>query len=85
MNMPVLHITYPESTLVTGYAAERLAVFSTAAALAGYLRDAGWPHPGAIDVIQGEDVGAPSSLHAAISLVGGSSARNSGTVRALAV
>jgi predicted PhzF superfamily epimerase YddE/YHI9 len=31
---------------------------AAAAALAGYLRDLDWPHGGAIDIIQGEDMGA---------------------------
>lgn len=34
------------------------------AALAGYLRDIGWPHGGRIEVIQGEDMGMRSRLTA---------------------
>ncbi len=37
-----------------------------AAALAGYLRDIGWPHGGVIDILQGEDMGSPSRLRAEI-------------------
>lgn len=51
------------------------------AALGGYLRDTGWPHGGAIDVIQGEDMGARSLLHAEIGPRPGSSIRVSGAVR----
>ncbi len=51
------------------------------AALGGYLRDAGWPHGGAIDVIQGEDMGARSRLRAEIGPAPGSSIRVSGSVR----
>jgi len=51
------------------------------AALAGYLRDLGWPHGGAIDVVQGEDMGMRSRLHADIPAAAGSSIRVSGTVR----
>lgn len=51
------------------------------AALAGYLRDIGWPHGGAIDVVQGEDMGMLSRLHADIGALPGSSIRVSGTAR----
>jgi PhzF family phenazine biosynthesis protein len=53
------------------------------AALAGYLRDLGWPHGGAIDVVQGEDMGMRSRLHADIPAEPGSSIRVSGTARRL--
>jgi PhzF family phenazine biosynthesis protein len=56
---------------------------SGTAALAGYLRDLGWPHGGAIDVVQGEDMGMRSCLHADIDAVPGSSVRVSGTARRL--
>jgi PhzF family phenazine biosynthesis protein len=39
---------------------------AAAAALAGYLRDLSWPHEGAIEIIQGEDMGMPSRLYAEI-------------------
>jgi PhzF family phenazine biosynthesis protein len=51
------------------------------AALAGYLRDLGWPHGGAIDVVQGEDMGMRSRLHADIAEQAGSSIRVAGTAR----
>jgi PhzF family phenazine biosynthesis protein len=47
----------------------------------GYLRDLGWPHGGAIDVVQGEDMGMRSRLRAEIGPVAGSSIRVSGTAR----
>ena len=53
------------------------------AALAGYLRDLGWPHGGAIDVVQGEDMGMRSLLHAEIGPEQGSSIRVSGMARML--
>ena len=53
------------------------------AALAGYLRDLGWPHGGAIDVVQGEDMGMRSRLHAGIPAAPGSSIRVSGSARRL--
>ncbi|KQQ96804.1 PhzF family phenazine biosynthesis protein [Massilia sp. Leaf139] len=51
------------------------------AALAGYLRDIGWPHGGAIDVVQGEDMGMRSRLRAEIGAEAGGSIRVSGTAR----
>jgi PhzF family phenazine biosynthesis protein len=56
---------------------------AASAAFAGYLRDIGWPHGGAIDIVQGEDMGSRSRIHAEFSDVPGSSIRVSGTVRAL--
>jgi PhzF family phenazine biosynthesis protein len=54
---------------------------AAAAAFAGYLRDLGWPHGGAIAIIQGEDMGMRSRLHAEIPPARGESIRVSGTVR----
>ena len=51
------------------------------AALAGYLRDLGWPHGGHIEVVQGEDMGMRSRLRADIAPTPGSSIRVSGTAR----
>ncbi|MFK3736770.1 PhzF family phenazine biosynthesis protein [Massilia sp. TN1-12] len=62
---------------------EDAATGAATAALAGYLRDLGWPHGGAIDVVQGEDMGMRSRLHAAIGAQPGSSIRVSGTARRL--
>ena len=52
-----------------------------AAALAGYLRDLGWPHGGAIEIVQGEDMGARSRLRAEIGPEPGGSIRVSGKAR----
>jgi PhzF family phenazine biosynthesis protein len=54
---------------------------AAAAALAGYLRDLDWPHGGSIDIIQGEDMGAPCHLQVQISDEAGSSIRVSGKAR----
>lgn len=51
------------------------------AAFAGYLRDRHWPHGGAIDIQQGEDMGTPSRLHAEIPAEPGGSIRVSGRAR----
>ncbi|MBW7972647.1 PhzF family phenazine biosynthesis protein [Bradyrhizobium sp. BR 10289] len=60
---------------------EDAATGAAAAALAGYLRDLGWPHGGAIDIVQGEDMGMPSKLRAEISAEPGASIRVSGAAR----
>jgi PhzF family phenazine biosynthesis protein len=57
---------------------------SATAALAGYLRDIGWPHDGAIDIVQGEDMGMRSLLRAELSNTPGGSIRVSGTARVMA-
>jgi len=73
-----LHTRNP---FASGGVYEDPATGAATAALAGYLRDIGWPHGGAIDVVQGEDMGMLSRLHADISPVPGSSIRVSGTAR----
>ncbi|MGH1414166.1 MAG: PhzF family phenazine biosynthesis protein [Pelagimonas sp.] len=54
---------------------------AAAAALAGYLRDMGWPHEGAIEIIQGEDMGSPSRLKVQIPSEPGAPVFVSGEVR----
>lgn len=54
---------------------------AAAAALAGYLRDLGWPHSGAIDILQGEDMGVPSRLRVEITSEPGASILVSGAAR----
>jgi len=54
---------------------------ASTAALAGYLRDLGWPHAGHIDIHQGDDMGMPSRLRAQITNEPGASIRVSGTAR----
>jgi len=54
---------------------------AAAAALGGYLRDLGWPHGSAIEIIQGEDMGMRSRLHVGITPEHSASIRVSGTAR----
>jgi len=54
------------------------------AALAGYLRDIGWPHGGRVEVVQGEDMGMRSRLTAGIGDEPGGSIRVSGSARMMA-
>lgn len=51
------------------------------AAFAGYLRDLHWPHGGIIDLLQGEEMGMASHLHAEIPPEPGSSIRVFGRAR----
>ncbi|MGE6109402.1 PhzF family phenazine biosynthesis protein [Aeromonas sobria] len=60
---------------------EDSATGAATAAFAGYLRDLHWPHGGAIDIVQGEDMGMPSRLRAEIPAQSGSSIRVSGGAR----
>lgn len=54
---------------------------SAAAALAGYLRDLDWPSGGAIEILQGQDMGMPSRLRAEWTPEKGASVRVSGAAR----
>ncbi len=58
---------------------------AAAAAFAGYLRDLGWQHGGAIEIIQGEDMGMPSRLCAEITGEPGASIRVSGNARLISL
>ncbi len=72
---------HTRNPFASGGVYEDPATGAAAAAFAGYLRDIAWPHGGAIDIIQGEDMGHGSRLHADIPRAIGSSIRVSGTVR----
>jgi PhzF family phenazine biosynthesis protein len=73
------------NAFAAGGVVEDPATGAAAAAFAGYLRDIGWPHGGAIDIVQGEDMredmGARSLIRAEIGDAKGSSIRVSGTAR----
>ena len=64
---------------------EDLATGAAAAALAGYLRELGWPHGGAIELRQGDDMGVPCRLHAQITASPGASIRVSGSARVMGI
>lgn len=74
---------HARNAFASGGVYEDPATGAAAAAFAGYLRDLGWPHGGAIDIVQGEDMGMGSHIHAEIGQVPGSSIRVSGTARLL--
>ncbi|TPI76498.1 PhzF family phenazine biosynthesis protein [Mesorhizobium sp. B2-8-9] len=72
---------HTRNPFASGGVYEDPATGAATAAFAGYLRDLGWPHGGAIDIVQGEDMGMRSRLHADIPPAPGSSVRVSGTAR----
>jgi len=72
---------HTRNPFASGGVYEDPATGAASAAFAGYLRDVGWPHGGAIDIIQGEDMGMRSRLHAEIPPTPGSSIRVSGATR----
>ncbi len=72
---------HTRNPFASGGVYEDPATGASTAAFAGYLRDIGWPHGGAIDIVQGEDMGMRSRLHADIPPEIGSSIRVSGTAR----
>ncbi|MGB3311497.1 MAG: PhzF family phenazine biosynthesis protein [Nodosilinea sp.] len=72
---------HTRNPFASGGVYEDPATGAATAALAGYLRDLGWPHGGSIEITQGEDMGMRSRLRAEISPTPGSSIRVSGTAR----
>ena len=72
---------HTRNPFASGGVYEDPATGAATAAFAGYLRDLDWPHGGAIDLVQGEDMGMRSRLHADISATPGGSIRVSGAAR----
>ncbi len=75
------NIFHARNPFASGGVYEDPATGAAAAALAGYLRELEWPHGGAISIIQGEDMGARSKIHATISEQAYASIRVSGDAR----
>jgi PhzF family phenazine biosynthesis protein len=76
-----LNLFHTRNPFASGGVYEDPATGAGTAALAGYLRDIGWPHGGYIEVVQGEDMGIRSRLRAEISPEMGASVRVSGIAR----
>lgn len=72
---------HTRNAFASGGVYEDPATGAATAAFAGYLRDLDWPHGGEIEIIQGEDMGSRSLLHARIPGTRGSSIRVSGSAR----
>ena len=87
--LTIINLVWPETprkfhsrnAFAVGGVIEDPATGAAAAALSGYLRDISWPHGGAIDIVQGEDMGARSLLRAEIGETPGEGIRVSGTTR----
>jgi len=74
---------HTRNPFASGGVYEDPATDAATAAFAGYLRDLDWPHEGAIEILQGEDMGQPSRLYAEIPPAPGGSIRVSGSTRPL--
>ena len=72
------------NAFASGGVLEDPATGAAAAAFAGYLRDAGWPHGGALTIRQGEDMGSPSLIHVTLDNTPGASVQVSGSARPIA-
>ena len=81
VTMETPQLFHVRNAFAAGGVVEDPATGAAAAAFAGYLRDIGWPHGGAIDIVQGEDMGLRSLIRAEIGETAGSSIRVSGTAR----
>jgi len=75
------HLFHTRNPFASGGVYEDPATGAAAAAFAGYLRDLNWPHGGAINIVQGEDMGMRSCLRAEIPPTLGATIRVSGTAR----
>jgi len=74
---------HARNAFASGGVYEDPATGAAAAALAGCLRDIGWPKRDVIYIVQGEDMGMRSRLRAEYSRVKGSSIRVSGIARVM--
>lgn len=74
---------HARNAFASGGVYEDPATGAAAAAFAGYLRDLQWPHAGAIDIVQGEDMGMRSLLRVAIPALAGSAVEVSGVARVM--
>ena len=72
---------HTRNPFASGGVYEDPATGAATAGFAGYLRDLNWPHGGAINIVQGEDMGMRSRLRAEIPPTPGMTIRVSGTAR----
>ena len=78
------NLFHTRNPFASGGVHEDPATGAATAAFAGYLRDSGWMSEGAVDFIQGVDMGQPSRLRAEYSATPNSSIRVSGQTRVMA-
>jgi PhzF family phenazine biosynthesis protein len=72
---------HTRNPFASGGVYEDPATGAASAALGGYLRDIDWPHQGAIEIVQGEDMGCRSLIQVQIPPQRGASIRVAGTTR----
>jgi PhzF family phenazine biosynthesis protein len=72
------------NAFASGGVREDPATGAAAAAFAGYLRDCGWPHGGAFTILQGDDMGAPSTINVRLTDVAGAPVQIAGHARQIA-
>jgi predicted PhzF superfamily epimerase YddE/YHI9 len=77
------NLFHTRNAFASGGVLEDPATGAATAALAGYLRDLGWPHGGRIEVVQGEEMGMRSLITAEFGNETGGSIRVSGSARML--
>lgn len=77
-------VIHARNAFAAGGVYEDPATGAAAAALAGYLRDIGWPGKQEFTILQGEDMGVPSRLMVSFSSRVGESVTVSGEVRNMA-
>ena len=77
------NLFHTRNAFASGGVLEDPATGAATAALAGYLRDLGWPHGGRIDIVQGEDMGMRSLITAEFGNDIGGPIRVSGSARML--
>ena len=74
---------HARNAFAVGGVVEDPATGAAAAAFAGYLRDTGFLSSGAIDILQGDDMGQPSRIHAQFDATPGSPVKVSGRTRVI--
>ncbi|WP_156256594.1 PhzF family phenazine biosynthesis protein [Sandarakinorhabdus oryzae] len=72
------------NAFASGGVLEDPATGAAAAALAGMLRDMGWPHRGHITLLQGDDMGSPSTLEVMLTDEAGAPVQVRGETRPIA-
>ena len=77
------NLFHTRNAFASGGVLEDPATGAATAALAGYLRDLGWPHGGRIEIVQGEDMGMRSLITAEFTNEIGSPIRVAGSARML--
>ncbi len=77
-------VFHSRNAFASGGVYEDPATGAAAAALAGYLRDIGWPGKQEFTILQGEDMGIPSRIRVTFTTTPGESVAVSGEVRAIA-